>query len=72
MVFDYTSLAVGDPPNMRFVVFTPADEEQTAAKLNSLLRGRKPGSKNADGKPRKIGRASESGHQMPHRRAEAS
>ena len=72
MVFDYTSLAVGDPPNMRFVVFTPVDEEQTAAKLNSLLRGKKPSSKNADGKPRKIGRASESGHQMPHRRAEAS
>ena len=41
MVFEYTSLAVGDPPNMRFVVFTPADEEQTAEKLSKLMRSEK-------------------------------
>jgi len=50
MVFEYTSLAVGDPPNMRFVVFTPVDEERTAAKLSSLLRSRKTDSKRAAGK----------------------
>ena len=41
LVFDYTSLSVGDPPTMRFVVFTPTGEEKTAAKLGKLLRGRK-------------------------------
>jgi transcriptional regulator with XRE-family HTH domain len=53
MVFEYTSLAVGEPANMRFVVFTAADEERTAAKLNGLLRGSKAGSKKADGKSRR-------------------
>ncbi len=50
MMFDYTSLAVGDPPAMRFVVFTPTGEEQTEAKLNKLLGDGKTGSKKAGSK----------------------
>jgi transcriptional regulator with XRE-family HTH domain len=52
MVFEYTSLAVGDPANMRFVVFTPVNEERTAAKLSKLLRNGKTDSKRAGGKSR--------------------
>jgi hypothetical protein len=51
-VFEYTSLAVGEPATMRFVVFTPVDEEQTAAKLSKLLRNAKANSKRAGGKSR--------------------
>jgi len=36
--FEYASLAVGEPPDMRLVVFTPLAEDDTAAKLERLLR----------------------------------
>lgn len=54
MVFNYTSLAVGDPPTMRFVVFTPTDDEQTVAKLSKLLRSEKAESRKAGGKSRRL------------------
>ncbi len=38
MSFEYTSLVVGDPPELRLVVFTPLADDDTAAKLDRLLR----------------------------------
>jgi hypothetical protein len=38
MIFEYTSFAVSDQPEMKLVVYTPLDEERTAAKLAALLR----------------------------------
>jgi transcriptional regulator with XRE-family HTH domain len=38
MVFEYTSLAVVDQPDMKFVVYTPLKEEQTATKLTRLIK----------------------------------
>jgi len=58
MVFDYTSLAAGDPPTMRFVVFTPTEEEQTAAKLSKLMRSGEIDSRKADGKSHRRAAAS--------------
>jgi transcriptional regulator with XRE-family HTH domain len=40
MVFEYSSLGVGDQPDMKLVIFTPLEEEATAKKLDRLLRGR--------------------------------
>ena len=40
MVFEYTSLGVGDPPDMKLIVFTPLDDEDTPQKLEKLLRDR--------------------------------
>ncbi len=37
MLFDYTSLAATDQPDLKLVVFTPLEEAQTAAKLARLL-----------------------------------
>ena len=39
MVFEYTSLTVAEQPDMKLVVYTPADEEQTMRKLERLLKG---------------------------------
>jgi transcriptional regulator with XRE-family HTH domain len=39
MLFEYSSFGVGDPPDMKLIVFTPLDEEDTARKLDRLLRG---------------------------------
>jgi transcriptional regulator with XRE-family HTH domain len=41
MVFEYTSLAVADHADMKLVVYTPLEEDQTVAKLKLLLH-RKP------------------------------
>jgi MmyB-like transcription regulator ligand binding domain len=38
MLFEYSSLGVGDPPDMKLIVFTPLEEEGTAQKLARLLR----------------------------------
>jgi transcriptional regulator with XRE-family HTH domain len=38
MLFEYSSLGVGDPPDMKLIVFTPL--EDTARKLDCLLRDR--------------------------------
>jgi len=38
MLFEYSSLGVGDPAEMKLVVFTPLDDEDTASKLERLLR----------------------------------
>jgi transcriptional regulator with XRE-family HTH domain len=38
MVFEYTSLSVTNRSDMTFVVYTPLQEEQTAGKLDALLR----------------------------------
>lgn len=40
MLFEYSSLGVGDPPEMKLVVFTPLADEGTPEKLASLLRAR--------------------------------
>ena len=37
MIFEYTSLGVSDSPDMKLVVFTPLQEENTAQKLQDLL-----------------------------------
>lgn len=37
MAFEYTRLAVVDPPDMTLVVYTPLADEQTAAKLARLI-----------------------------------
>jgi len=39
MLFEYSSLGVGDPPDMKLIVFTPLEEEDTVRKLDRLLRG---------------------------------
>jgi hypothetical protein len=41
MLFEYSSLGVGDPPDMKLIVFTPLEEEGTAQKLDRLLRDRR-------------------------------
>jgi hypothetical protein len=38
MLFEYTSLAVLDQPDMKLVVYTPLDEERGNEKLERLLR----------------------------------
>lgn len=38
MLFEYSSLGVGDPPDMKLIVFTPLEDEGTARKLDWLLR----------------------------------
>lgn len=38
MLFEYSSFGVGDPPDMKLIVFTPLDEEDTAQRLDRLLR----------------------------------
>jgi transcriptional regulator with XRE-family HTH domain len=40
MLFEYSSLGVGDPPDKKLIVFTPLDDEGTALKLDRLLRDR--------------------------------
>jgi len=37
MVFEYTSFAVSDRSDMKLIVYTPLEEEQTDKKLKSLL-----------------------------------
>lgn len=38
MVFEYTSLAITDQPDMKFVIYTPLKEEETATKLADLIK----------------------------------
>jgi transcriptional regulator with XRE-family HTH domain len=38
MLFEYSSLGIGDPPDMKLIVFTPLEEEETVRKLERLLR----------------------------------
>jgi transcriptional regulator with XRE-family HTH domain len=38
MLFEYSSLGVGDPPDMKLIVFTPLEDEGTIRKLDWLLR----------------------------------
>jgi transcriptional regulator with XRE-family HTH domain len=40
MLFEYSSFGVGDPPDMKLIVFTPLEDEGTARKLDRLLRAR--------------------------------
>jgi hypothetical protein len=40
MVFEYSSLGVSDPPDMKLIVFTPLEDEGTARKPDRLLRDR--------------------------------
>jgi transcriptional regulator with XRE-family HTH domain len=40
MLFEYSSLGVGDPPDMKLIVFTPLEDEGTIRKLERLLRAR--------------------------------
>jgi transcriptional regulator with XRE-family HTH domain len=42
MVFEYTSFAVTDQPDMKLVVYTPLEEAQTVRKLEALLHDVKP------------------------------
>ncbi len=42
MLFEYSSFGVGDPPDMKLIVFTPLDDEDTVAKLDRLLCHRSP------------------------------
>jgi hypothetical protein len=37
MVFEYTSFAVTDQPDMKLIVYTPLEEDGTVAKLEALL-----------------------------------
>jgi len=37
MVFEYTSFAVTDHPDMKLVVYTPLEEAQSVRKLETLL-----------------------------------
>jgi hypothetical protein len=37
MRFEFSSLGVGDPPDVKLIVCTPLDEECTPQKLNRLL-----------------------------------
>ena len=39
MLFEYSSFGVGDPPDMKLIVFTPLEDEDSARKLVRLLRG---------------------------------
>ena len=38
MLFEYSSLGVGDPADMKLIVFTPLEDEGTIRKLDWLLR----------------------------------
>ncbi len=38
MVFEFSRLGVDEPPDAKLIVFTPRDDEETAAKLERLLR----------------------------------
>jgi hypothetical protein len=38
MVFEYSSFALTDRPDMKLIVYTPLEEEGTVAKLDGLLR----------------------------------
>lgn len=38
MLFEYSSFGVDDPTDTKLIVFTPLDEEDTARKINQLLR----------------------------------
>ena len=40
MLFEYSSLGVGDPADMKLIVFTPLEEEGTIQKLERLLGDR--------------------------------
>ncbi len=40
MLFEYSSFGVGDPPDLKLIVFTPLEAEGTARKLDRLLRDR--------------------------------
>jgi hypothetical protein len=40
MVFEYTSFAVTDHPDMKLVVYTPLEEAQSVRKLETLLHGK--------------------------------
>ena len=40
MLFEYSSFGVGDPQDMKLIVFTPLEDEDTARKLDRLLRDR--------------------------------
>jgi transcriptional regulator with XRE-family HTH domain len=40
MLFEYSSFGVGDPPDMKLIVFTPLHDDGTARKLDRLLRDR--------------------------------
>jgi transcriptional regulator with XRE-family HTH domain len=40
MLFEYSSFGVGDPPDMKLIVFTPLEGEDTVRKLDRLLRAR--------------------------------
>ena len=40
MLFEYSSLGIGDPAEMKLIVFTPLEEERTAKKLERLLKRR--------------------------------
>jgi MmyB-like transcription regulator ligand binding domain len=40
MLFEYSSLGIGDPPDIKLIVFTPLEEEGTVRKLERLLRDR--------------------------------
>jgi transcriptional regulator with XRE-family HTH domain len=42
MVFEYTSFAVTDHPDMKLVVYTPLEEAGSVKKLEALLRDEKP------------------------------
>jgi MmyB-like transcription regulator ligand binding domain len=42
MLFEYSSLGVGDPPDMKLIVFTPLEDEDTIRKLDWLLRDLQP------------------------------
>ncbi|MDQ0396227.1 helix-turn-helix transcriptional regulator [Labrys monachus] len=50
MVFEYTSLAVAEQPDMKLVAYTPLEEEQTIGKLDRLLAS-------LDGRPEARGAA---------------
>jgi hypothetical protein len=40
MLFEYSSLGIGDPPDMKLIVFTPLEDEGTIRKLERLPRDR--------------------------------
>ena len=40
MLFEYSSFGVGEPPDMKLIVFTPLSDEGTVQKLDQLLRDR--------------------------------
>jgi hypothetical protein len=38
MLFEYSGIGVGDPPDMKLIVFRALEDEDTARKLDWLLR----------------------------------